>query len=371
VTSERSDLPILGSDYEMLRTSLRRFGHDLPEVDPAGPQDLTVLRALALGDLLSDNGATEPEVDWLAWLVAFEELGPGPIGTGMLASIGFGAVMLHLLGGASSQAAALKEAALTGQSRLALAIQEPGPRWAYGEYTTKAVRSDQPRLRGSKIKVAQASGSDMLLVVANHDGSPHVYAVEPGGDGVTVIDEPTVEPGLAVAAVHLDEAPAVRVSEAGLAGGSVTRALSFAKLAMAALCVGGASRALDLAIAYLQDRRQFGQSLREFQAVSHRCGRSRVRLEQMRGLLYRAALEGAHADWPALHHSAAIARTFCADGYAFIAAEAMRAEGAIGITWENPLAGHYRRAYWLRDLLGGQALERRLILDEALRLAGQ
>jgi alkylation response protein AidB-like acyl-CoA dehydrogenase len=197
----------------------------------------------------------------------------------------------------------------------------------------------------------------------------HVYAVEPRAEGVTVIDEPSVEPGLVVAAVHLDEAPAIRVSGAEPADGSVTRALSFARLAMAALCLGGASRALDLAVAYVQDRRQFGQSLREFQAVSHRCGRSRVRLEQMRALVYRAALEGAHADWRALHHSAAIARTFCAEGYAVIAAEAMRAEGAIGITWENALAGHYRRAYWVRELLGGQGLERRLILHEALRLA--
>jgi acyl-CoA dehydrogenase len=352
----------------MLRTTFRRFADDLPEVDPAAPLDLTVLGALALGDLLSDNGAGGPQVDWLAWLVAFEELGRGPIGTGLLASVGFGAVMLHLLAGASSRAAELKEAALSGESRLALAIQEPGPRWASGDYTTKAVGNAEPRLEGSKIKVAHASAADTLLVIAAHEGSPHVYGVDPELDGVTVVDEPTVEAGLAVSVVHLDGAPAVRLAGAGPADGSVVRALSFAKLAIAALCVGGASRALDLAVHYVQDRRQFGQSLREFQAVSHRCGRSRVRLEQMRALVYRAALEGAHADWQALHHSAAIARTFCAGAYASIAAEAMRAEGAIGITWENALAGHYRRAYWLRELLGGQALERRLILDQALLL---
>jgi alkylation response protein AidB-like acyl-CoA dehydrogenase len=149
VTSELSDIQILSSEYEMLRTSLRRFDHDLPEADPVAPLDLTVLRALALGDLLSDNAAAEPEVDWLAWLVAFEELGPGCIGTGLLASVGFGAVLLHLLAGASTRAAELKEAALSGESRLALAIQEPGPGWAYGDYTTKTVRSDQPRLGGS------------------------------------------------------------------------------------------------------------------------------------------------------------------------------------------------------------------------------
>ena len=352
----------------MLRASLRRFDARPPGRGSSQTFDLTVLKALALGDLLSDDGAPEPDVDWLGWLVAFEELGPAPIGTGLLASVGFGALMLHMLAGASSPAAELRDAALSGESRLALAIQEPGPRWAYGDYTTKAVGGAEPRLQGSKMKVAQASAADMLLVVATHEGSTHLYAVDPRVEGVTVVDEPTVEPGLAVAVVHLDDAPAVRVSGADSADGSVIRALSFAKLAMAAVCVGGASRALDLAVAYVQERRQFGQSLREFQAVSHRCGRSRVRLEQMRALAYRAALEGADADWRALHHSAAIARAFCADGYASIAAEAMRAEGAIGITWENALPGHYRRAYWLRELLGGPALERRLILDEALRL---
>jgi alkylation response protein AidB-like acyl-CoA dehydrogenase len=369
MTFEGSTVPILGSDHEMLRTSLRRFGHDLPEVDPARPLDLTVLRTLALGDLLSDDGAPEPDIDWLAWLVVFEELGPSPIGTGLLASVGFGAVTLHLLDGSSSRAAELRQAALSGERRLAWAIQEPGPRWAYGDYTTKAVGSAQPRLRGSKIKVAQASAADVLLVVADHEGSTQIYAVDPGVAGVTVIDEPAVESGLAVSVVHFEEAPALRVSSPDPADGSVIQALSFAKLAVAAVCVGAASRALDLAVDYLQVRRQFGRPLRDFQAVSHRCGRSRVRLEQMKALAYRAALEGAHADWQALHHSAAIARAFCADGYASIAAEAMRAEGAIGITWENALAGHYRRAYWLRELLGGRALERRLILDEALRLA--
>jgi alkylation response protein AidB-like acyl-CoA dehydrogenase len=352
----------------MLRTALRRFADDLPEVDPATPLDLTVLRPLALGDLLSGNGAAGPHVDWLAWLVAFEELGRGPIGTGLLVSAGFGAVVLHLLAGDSPRAAELKEAALSGESRLALAIQEPGPRWAYGDYTTKAVGNTEPRLEGTKIKVAHASAADTLLVIANHEGSPHLYAVDPRVGDVTVVDEPTVEAGLAVSVVHFDGAPAVQLSGAGMADCSVGRALSFAKVAIAALSVGGAARALDLAVDYVQDRRQFGQALREFQAVSHRCGRSRVRLEQMRALVYRAALEGAHGDWQALHHSAAIARTFCAGGYASIAAEAMRAEGAIGITWENALAGHYRRAYWLRELLGGQALERRLILDQALRL---
>jgi alkylation response protein AidB-like acyl-CoA dehydrogenase len=210
----------------------------------------------------------------------------------------------------------------------------------------------------------------MLIVVAGDGSTPQVYAVDPGAAGVTVVDEPAVEPGVAVSTVHLDDVPAERVSSQPVEG-SLVRALSFAKLAIAAMCVGSASQALRTAVDYVQIRRQFGKTLREYQAVSHRCGRSRMRLEQMRAFAYRAALEGAHGDWQALPHSAAIARMFCADGYASITAEAMRAEGAIGIMWENALAAHYRRAYWLRELLGGRAIERRLIVDEAVRLTSE
>ncbi len=365
--SERSLDHMLGRDYEMLRSSFRRFSDALPDAEPAAPFDPAVLKPLALRELLSDDGGEEPDVDWLAWLVAFEELGPSSIGPGLLSSVGFGAVTLHLLAPRMAPAAELRDAALSGEIKLALALQEPGVGWAHGRYAAMADGGSSPRLRGSKTKVAQASAADVILVIASRDGTTGIYAVDPGADGVTVTDEPSVDSSVTVAAVHLDGAPAELLSE-GMPAESVVRALAFAKVAVAAMCVGSADRALELAVEYVQERRQFGKYLKEFQAVSHRLGRSRIRLEQMRALSYRAALEGAYSDWPALSHSAAIARLFCADGYASVTAEAMRAEGAIGITWENVLGGHFRRAHWLRELLGGRAIERRLILDEALRL---
>jgi alkylation response protein AidB-like acyl-CoA dehydrogenase len=370
MSPERSARPVLASEYEILRSSFRRFHDDLPEADPARPPDPLVLKGLALADMLS-GGGDDAEVDWLAWLVTFEELGPSPIGAQLLTSVGFAAVTLHLLRGTSTRAIEFKDAALSGETTLALAIQEPGVGWAYGDYSTRAVGGSRPRLRGSKLKVAHASTAEVLVVVASEDSATHVYAVDPAAGGVTVVDEPAVEPSLSASSVQFDDAPAVRLSAGGSAETSIVRALSFAKLAIAAVSVGGATRALDLAVDYLQVRRQFGRYLREFQAVSHRCGRSRIRLEQMRGLAYRAALEAAHGDWRALPHSAAMARMFCADGYASITAEAMRAEGAVGITWENALGAHYRRAHWLRELLGGRAIERRLILDDAVRLVGE
>jgi alkylation response protein AidB-like acyl-CoA dehydrogenase len=366
VRSERWLDQILGRDYEMLRASVRRFGDDLPVSDPVSPFDPAVLKPLALRDLLSEDGSGEAGVDWLAWLVTFEELGPSSIGAGLLSSVGLGAAALHLLAGEGQRAAQLRDAALSGEIKLALAVQEPGVEWARGRYRATAGGSAS-KLRGSKIKVAGASTADVLVVVASTNGAVQVFAVEGGAEGVTVVDEPSVDSGATAAAVHLDGAPAELLSD-GLAADSVARALAFAKVAMAAMCVGSADRALELAVDYVQARRQFGRYLREFQAVSHRLGRSRIRLEQMRALTYRAALEGAHADWPALSHSAAVARVFCADGYASITAEAMRAEGAIGITWENLLGGHFRRAHWLRELLGGRAIERRLILEGALQL---
>jgi len=367
MTSERPT-SLLGSDYEMLRTSLRGLAADLAEIDPAAPLDPSVLKQLAARDLLSDDGAAAPDVEWLAWLVLFEELGPSTVGAGLLARVALGAVMTHLLGGGSARAAELRDAALAGETGLALAIQEPGLRWAHGEYATRAAGGSTPQLSGTKRWVAQASAADVLVVVAADNVGTHLYAVDRGAQGLTVLEAPTIDASLAVSAVHLDGAPARRLSEVDLADGPLVRALSFARLAIAAMCVGSAWRALGLAVDYLQDRRQFGTTLREFQAVSHRCGRSRIRLEQMRALATRAALEGAHGDWPALPHSAAMARMFCGDGYASVTAEAMRAEGAIGITWENALALHYRRAHWLRELLGGRALERRLLLEEAIRL---
>jgi alkylation response protein AidB-like acyl-CoA dehydrogenase len=228
-TPDENAEQVLGDDYEMLRTSLRRFCNDLARVDPLRQHDATALRRLALHDLLSTN--VVPDVDWLAWLVSFEELGPSPIGAGLLASVGFGAVMLHMLGGNSIRAAELRDAALSGDIGLALAIQEPGPGWTRGDFTTKAAGNSKPRLQGSKVKVAYASAADMLVVVGVHDGRTHVYGVDPAADGVTLVDEPTVGPSLGVSVLHLGAAPALQLSDGDSGYGSLVGALSFFKLA--------------------------------------------------------------------------------------------------------------------------------------------
>ena len=366
-----ASVAVLGREYEMLRESLRRFGASLPEQAervalPTPEAWRSVVVPLALRDLLSDDAAEAPDVDWLAWLVTFEELGSTSIGTSLLAGIGLGAGPLHLLAGRSTKARELRDAALSGDLRVALAIQEPGPLWARGRYA--ATVDGGGRLWGTKLKVAHASSADVILVVAaRDDGTACLAAVDRVADGVSVVDEPSPDVSLSTAAVGLDGARATPLSDATV-DDAIGRALCAAKLALAAFCVGSARRALDLAVDYVRQRRQFGRALREFQAVSHRCGRAHVQLEQMRALAYRAALEGAHGDWHALPHSSAVARLFCADALASVVANAMRVQGAIGITWENELSSHYRRAYWLRELLGGRALERRLVLEEAIRL---
>ena len=78
----------------------------------------------------------------------------------------------------------------------------------------------------------------------------------------------------------------------------------------------------------------------------------------MRGVTYRAAHEGDDGDSAEFAQSALVGL----DAYASIATSLVRAEGAIGVTWENILASHYRRAFWSRELLGGRVSERNRLL---------
>jgi len=117
-------------------------------------------------------------------------------------------------------------------------------------------------------------------------------------------------------------------------GGDVERGQLQVMVMNAAESVGVAERAMEMAVAYAKERKQFGRAIGSYQAVSHACAQMLLEVEGARSAVYWAA-------W-ALDHEPETAplATACAKAYAGDAGRrvpraALQVLGGIGFTWEH------------------------------------
>ncbi|HUP32474.1 MAG TPA: acyl-CoA dehydrogenase family protein [Gaiellaceae bacterium] len=134
--------------------------------------------------------------------------------------------------------------------------------------------------------------------------------------------------------------------------------------ALALEAVGVAQRALELGVAYVSEREQFGKKIGTYQAVSHPLADTYVETELARSLAYWAAWCVAEDDEQA-PTAVAAAKSFCAETAVAACERSIQVHGGIGFTWEHVLHRYYKRAQWI-DAFGGHAAVHRATVAAAL-----
>jgi alkylation response protein AidB-like acyl-CoA dehydrogenase len=122
-----------------------------------------------------------------------------------------------------------------------------------------------------------------------------------------------------------------------------------ARVAAAAEAVGIAQRVLELAVAYVSSREQFGKPIGVYQAVSHQLSNTYADVELARSLAYWAAWCVAEDDEQAAV-AAAAAKAFATEAAVLACERSIQVHGGTGFTWEHPLHRFYKRALWLEGL---------------------
>ena len=134
--------------------------------------------------------------------------------------------------------------------------------------------------------------------------------------------------------------------------------------ALAVEAVGVAQRALELGVAYVSDREQFGKKIGTYQAVSHPLADTYVETELARSLAYWAAWCVAEDDEQA-PVAVAAAKAQAAETAVAACERSIQVHGGIGFTWEHVLHRYYKRAQWI-DAFGGHAAVQRRVVAAAL-----
>jgi len=228
------------------------------------------------------------------------------------------------------------------------------------------VRAEWPgggwRLSGSAPLVLDAHVADLLLVPATTPDGLGVFAVEAGADGFAATPRPMLDQTRRLADVALVDTPATVVLAPGEGEDVLARVLDRAVTGLAAEQVGGASAALDMGVAYMKERVQFGQPIGRFQALKHMAADVLVEVETARSAAYYA-LGAIAADDEEVPVAAPLAAAYCTDAYVTAAHQNIQFHGGMGFTWELPAHLYYKRARSGQLLFGEPARHRARVAE--------
>jgi alkylation response protein AidB-like acyl-CoA dehydrogenase len=348
-------------------------------VDTERESDLADLRA-AVRDVCTDAGGPEavrgldpdgPGFDPRLWDVLATQIGLAGLGlpehAGGLGGLAEVAAVCEELGRALLPVPFLSSTVIAGQV-LAAAGPAAGPaleRVAAGEIAATAVtgadgvwdpagvalRADSGTVDGVVPFVLDGAAAALFVVAAMTAEGPDLFVVD--GTGVEAVAVPALDLSRGSAVVTFTDAPATRLTTGGSAESAVVPALDVAAVALAAEQLGGAQACLDLTLAYVKERLQFGRPVGSFQAIKHTCADLLVLVETCRSAVVRAVEAEGSPD--ALAEAAAVAQAWCSQAYRTVTAETVQLHGGIGFTWEHDAHLYFRRARADAMLLGGTA----------------
>jgi alkylation response protein AidB-like acyl-CoA dehydrogenase len=258
-----------------------------------------------------------------------------------------------LTGAATDQALELLAAVAAGSTRVAVVAH--GDLLARREPAGGVIaRSDGTgwSLAGEGGVTLDGAGADALLVMASCAGVPGLFLVDGGADGVDRVPVALVDATRPVAAVSFSGARSVRIDDSGGIASVAANVWKRATVSLAAEMIGGAERCLEMTLAYVKDREQFGVPIGSFQALKHRLADLHILVDAARELIYAAARLAASSDSEVPRASAAAAKAVADTAFLRAAEETIQMHGGIGFTWEHDAHLYYKRALVTSAMLG-------------------
>ena len=220
--------------------------------------------------------------------------------------------------------------------------------------------ADAHTLNGDGGLVVDGASAEVLVVCAALGDGLGLFAVEAAAEGLERTAAPTIDATRKTARVAFDGTPARRLDAGGEIAAAIALALDRGAVSLAAEMVGGARRSIEMTVAYMEERQQFGGPIGRFQALKHRLADLHVAVDAAREGVYSAADAIASGDAGQVPMAAAAAKAAACRAYVRTTAEAVQLHGGIGFTEEHDIGLYYKRALAGAPMLGGSedALER-------------
>ncbi|MFH9853513.1 acyl-CoA dehydrogenase family protein [Streptomyces althioticus] len=254
-------------------------------------------------------------------------------------------------------------------------LSEPSSGSDAASLRTRAVRDgDDWVIDGTKAWITHGGVADFYTVMARTGGegargiSAFLVPGDAAGISAAAPEKKMGMKGSPTAQVHFDGVrvpDARRIGEEGQGFAIALSALDGGRLGIAACAIGVAQAALDEAVGYATERRQFGRPIADFQGLRFMLADMATQIEAGRAL-YLAAARLRDAGWP-FGRQAAMAKLHCTDTAMRVTTDAVQILGGYGYTADFPAERYMREAKVLQIVEGTNQIQRMVI---ARHLAG-
>ncbi|MFJ3511614.1 acyl-CoA dehydrogenase family protein [Streptomyces luteogriseus] len=342
------------------------------EEEDAGrfPRELfTLLSRSGLLGLPYDSEYGGGDQPYEVYLQVLEELAAARLTVGLGVSVHSLASYALAAYGTKEQQVEHLPAMLGGGMLGAYCLSEPHSGSDAAALRTRAVRDgDDWVITGTKAWITHGGIADFYTVMARtgEEGPRGISAfLVPGdADGLSaaVPEKKMGMKGSPTAQVHFDGVrvpDARRIGEEGQGFAIALSSLDSGRLGISACAIGVAQAALDEALAYAAERRQFGKPIADFQGVRFMLADMATQIEAGRAL-YLAAARLKDAGRP-FARQAAMAKLHCTDTAMRVTTDAVQILGGYGYTADFPAERYMREAKVLQIVEGTNQIQRMVI----------
>jgi len=363
----------LSEEEELIRETFRRFAADqvaprAEEIDRAKSVPVDLFRQvgeLGLFGMRYPESAGGSDCGVRGYLIALEELARASLSLAALCTMQslMGTYFIYRSDDPELHEKFLKPA-IAGELVGTICITEPEAGSDLGNIATRATKVDAGwQIDGTKTWITSAPIADLFTVFAltGEEKELSVFLVEKGAPGLTV--GKTIEKMGLWGSVNSEVAfDGVVIPENHLLGelhggrSYLTEILTKIRLTTAALAQGPGEAALEYAVQYANERKQFGKPVGKFQALKVKLAEAATELEASRRLMDYATWREAHE--MSNMKQASMAKLFASEAAVRACDTASRVLASYGYAMEYPVQRHLRDVRF--TLFGGGTSE---ILD--------
>ncbi|MGI8546135.1 MAG: acyl-CoA dehydrogenase family protein [Gemmatimonadaceae bacterium] len=316
-------------------------------------------------------------LDTLTYLVALEEIAAADASAAVMMSVHNSLpTQMILAQGSEDQKQRFLKPMARGELLVAFALSEPEAGSDAAALSTQAVRDgDHWVLNGTKSWVTSGPYAGVILVQARTDTPDDRKGARGIGAFIVTPEMPGFHVGKKEDKMGLRASPTVqliledlRVPAANVLGDPsngfiyAMQSLVSGRLGIAAQALGIARAALDAAVAYADERKQFGKPIRDFEAIQFKLANMVTRVSAARTLLHATArAKDAGSD---VKQAASMAKLFASETAMWVATEAVQVFGGYGYIKDYPVEKLFRDAKITEIYEGTSEIQRIVIARE-------